>query len=502
MAQLDPDGGVVEAGDVRLVTPGVTGVAEGVRPAAGATRAPGQVSERLSEALAAADLREQVDVELAGVEVLPTPAARRPGRGGSAVAGTAAAEIVAQVPGPGAGRGQVALLVDEDGLLSWHLPRQPAAGRSGGAATRGAAPALTYRIPVRLPVGDAAAGRGPLGWAGRKVVKFLAFPLGDAIGRAGTYVVSRWERRNRPYGLSFAGRPGDGAAVDWEALTAGPVLLLVHGTFSRGASAFAGITGGLVPELARDRYEGRVLVFDHPSVSEGPLANAQWFADQVVAGTPGTPDARLVLDVVAHSRGGLVARALAEQQASLELSGRRIDVRTLVFVGTPNAGTALADTDHLGDLVDVYTNVLDLVPDVGAVDALQVVFEVVKQLATGVAEGLDGLMAMNPGGEYLAALNGAAAERPGYAAVAADFEPAGGNLRHRAVDLLADRVFGAENDLVVPRNGVWEIPGGSLVPADRRLSIASDRAVAHTRYFGLPDVADVLRTWLGDGARA
>jgi hypothetical protein len=154
-----------------------------------------------------------------------------------------------------------------------------------------------------------------------------------------------------------------------------------------------------------------------------------------------------------------------------------------VFVGSPNAGTVLADAEHLGDLLDTYTNMLDAFPDIGAVDVLQVVLEVVKQVATGMADGLDGLMSMNPGGDYLRALNKDPAERTGYAAIAADFSPASRSPRQLAMNLVADRLFRGANDLVVPRDGAWEVDDRSLVAADRRLSIADDDAVTHNSYF-------------------
>jgi pimeloyl-ACP methyl ester carboxylesterase len=243
-----------------------------------------------------------------------------------------------------------------------------------------------------------------------------------------------------------------------------------------------------------DAYDGRVIVFDHPTISVDPITNAQWFTEQFAAGAP--TDAELVVDVLGHSRGGLVARAFAEQQDRLALGGRRLDVRSAVFVGVPNAGTVLADTEHLGDLLDTYTNLLDAFPDVGAVDVLQVVLEVVKQVATGVAEGLDGLMSMNPSGDYLRALNKDALRQLGYAAIAADFAPTSRNPRQLAMDLVADRLFGSANDLVVPRDGAWQVDDNALVAADRRLSIADEQAVSHNSYFASPAVQRRLQEWL------
>ena len=481
--ELDPDGGFVETGGVLIATPGVGGRAEAVHPTPGDSqgrrtrlrggggRAGGRGSSRPS--------RRGVDRPVGGRR-------RQGGRGGE---GEPA--IVAQVPSPGASMGQVVLLVDEDGLLTWHYPaEQPAdAGETRGDEL------LTYRIPLRAPesVGDT---RGPVGWLAKKVLRVLAFQRLDAVlGRAGSYLAGRWERKHRWYGLRTVTRaPGlDGPPVDWPSLTTGPALLLVHGTFSRGATAFSALPAEELQALV-DAYDGRVVVFDHPTISVDPITNAQWFTEQFAAGAP--TDAELVVDVLGHSRGGLVARAFAEQQDRLALGGRRLDVRSAVFVGVPNAGTVLADTEHLGDLLDTYTNLLDAFPDVGAVDVLQVVLEVVKQVATGVAEGLDGLMSMNPGGDYLRGLNKDASQQLAYAAIAADFAPTSRNPRQLAMDLLADRLFGSANDLVVPRDGAWQVDDNALVAADRRLSIADEQAVSHNSYFASPAVQRRLQEWL------
>jgi hypothetical protein len=481
--ELDPDGGFVETGGVLIATPGVGGRAEAVHPTPGDSRADAHVSETVAAALAAADLRVQVDVELTDLSV---GAGGGDGRGGG---GEPA--ILAQVPSPGASMGQVVLLVDEDGLLTWHYPaEQPAdAGETRGDEL------LTYRIPLRAPesTGDT---RGPVGWLAKKVLRVLAFQHLDAVlGRVGGYLAGRWERKHRWYGLrTVTGAPGlDGPPVDWPSLTTGPALLLVHGTFSRGATAFSALPAEELRALV-DAYDGRVVVFDHPTISVDPITNAQWFTEQFAAGAP--TDAELVVDVLGHSRGGLVARAFAEQQDRLALGGRRLDVRSAVFVGVPNAGTVLADTEHIGDLLDTYTNLLDAFPDVGAVDVLQVVLEVVKQVATGIAEGMAGLMSMNPSGDYLQALNKDASQQLAYAAIAADFAPTSRNPRQLAMDLVADRLFGSANDLVVPRDGAWQVDDNALVAADRRLSIADEQAVSHNSYFASSAVQRRLQEWL------
>jgi hypothetical protein len=63
----------------------------------------------------------------------------------------------------------------------------------------------------------------------------------------------------------------------------------VHGTFSRGRSAFGGIAADteLLVELDR-RYEGRVLVFDHPTLHVSPEANVRWLLERLPEDRPMT----------------------------------------------------------------------------------------------------------------------------------------------------------------------------------------------------------------------
>jgi hypothetical protein len=92
-----------------------------------------------------------------------------------------------------------------------------------------------------------------------------------------------------------------------------------------------------------ERYEGRVLALDHPTLSVTPTENVQWLAKMIDGLPAGRP---LDLDVVAHSRRGLVGRVMCERPSDAGLDPRRLHLRTLVMVATPNAGTPLADRKH------------------------------------------------------------------------------------------------------------------------------------------------------------
>lgn len=89
-------------------------------------------------------------------------------------------------------------------------------------------------------------------------------------------------------------------------------------TFSRGTPTFARLFSDAdLFRALHERYAGRVLVFDHPSVHVAPAANAAWLRAQLPS------DREVDLHVLAHSRGGLVARHLAAGRSRGDPGARR-----------------------------------------------------------------------------------------------------------------------------------------------------------------------------------
>jgi hypothetical protein len=434
----------------------------------------------LRRALDAAGVRVSDTRELQGVE----PQARAIARGGTAVT----------VNDPGPSWGQMALLTDELGVVSWHFAPRPdeAMPMARDAAPRGAA-TRTYHIPS-----TSTRARGVISATGKKVLQVLVFPiLEPGIGLISDSFARRWEQKHRPYRIrTFT--PGDYAdaaagEIDqegWRRLSTGRALLLVHGTFSRAHTAFGALPPEFVAALHR-RYEGRVFAFDHFTLSEDPKQNVAWLIEHLPDGIT------LDLDIVCHSRGGLVSRVLSERQADLALGSRLLRVASVVFVGTPNQGTTLADADHMGDFIDTYTNLFTLLPDTGATEVLTAIVTVAKQLAVGAAKGLPGLQAMRPGGEFANWLNaGPRAGDARYFALASDFTPAEPGLKEFALDRLMDKIFQVANDLVVPTEGVFEANGSSFFPIEQRVVFGGTDAVAHTGYFASGAAREKMLTWL------
>ena len=487
-AALEPGGNPVVVGRSILQTPGLSGTARSIDPVGGGLRAAESSTPALEAALANEGLEPQETIEIAGAYETPV--------GGVRTRSTSLGEdaMVLEVPGPGTDLGQVVLAQDESGVLTWNFPRD----ESGALATTRGSATNTYVIRRHVPAAPGGAEtRGLLGAVGKKLLKVLVFPLVEPlIERGAAAFAGAWEADKRPYACrSFtpanyrdpAGAPlGD---ERWRELSGGRTLLLLHGTFSRAHAGFGGMSAELLGGL-HDHYDGRVVAFDHYTLSHDPRQNAERLAAMI----PG--DVELELDVICHSRGGLVARVLAERPARESLRVRRI-----VFVATPNAGTVLADPDHIGGLVDRYTTLLNFFPDNGVTEVLEAIITVVKQLAVGSLAGLDGLAAMRPGGEFQRWLNDGGGPGAEYFALASNYEPTQPGLLAFARDAAMDRIFGdAGNDLVVPTEGVHAANGSGCFPIERLESFDTTAGIHHSAYFADARASELIRSWLQVGA--
>jgi hypothetical protein len=488
--QLRPDGTALIVGDVVIYSPGLAGTVEVYQPGTPGMRAAEDASASFLAALAATDVREQLTVEI------DDPVAM--GGGGGTRAGESD-DVTVEVPGPGEGFGQLLLHVAPDGAVTWHLPVDVPTDQ---VAQRGG-DRRTYVVPGHHPTAapPAAGQRGLLGIAGKKLLKLLVFPLVDkVVGQVADHFARRWELTHRPPRLrSFTvddyTLPVDTALgpADWTRLAEGPALMWIHGTSSRAHTGFARVPPELLATM-HARYSDRVFAFDHPTIGSTPTENAQWLAEQI-------PDeVHLEVDVIAHSRGGLVGRVLAEHAAEVGLVGK-LTVRRLVFVATPNAGTVLADSRNWMRLLDGLTNLTQLIPSNPVTDTVEVVLTVLKQLAVGAFAGLDGIRSMDPRGDYLLQF----LNRPGmpqatgaYYAVASNFEPApeapmSTVLRDAGIDL----VFRPQqNDLIVPTEGVYTVSEMNGFPIGAPVVFTSARAVDHSSYWTQPEFAEAVDAWL------
>ena len=379
------------------------------------------------------------------------------------------------------------------------------------SANRGAGGTKRFVIRSHVPAADDGTGaqnRGLFGAIGKKILKVLVYEITDRfLGPIGNHFARKWEEKHRPHNIRrFALADYQQPLADplsdaeWQHLGSGRALLFVHGTFSTAHGGFGKLPEATMRAL-HEAYEGRVFAFDHMTLSASPELNVKWFSETLRENL--SESGILDVDIVCHSRGGLVSRTFAGELGVGNLD--RIKVRKIVFVATPNLGTLLAEPDHMVNFLDRYTSALDLAPPgpVGVVsDILEAILAVVKIIGHAGLTGLDGLSCMNPGGTFISKLNSGAQVAAQYFAMSSNYEPPGnlhGFTKKRLGDKMIDRVFeSAHNDLVVPTEGVnkGSAAAGFPIPNQRSLQFAADRAIWHSDFFGQPDTSAALREWL------
>lgn len=487
-----------------LRAPGVYGTAALYRPRTAADRA-GARSDKDGTTIFQDILKETNITEVRQVELLlqPPPAT---GTTRSLRSADGQEMLELQVPDFGEETGQLVLACDETGVLTWHLPLDEQQ-RIQPPATRGAGGVKRFLIPATRPKAasaDESEKRGLLGVVGKKLLKVLVYSLLDpVVGAISEKFAEHWEEKKRPYGLRLFApdnfRDVTGPAIsntDWQHLASGRALLFVHGTFSTAHGAFGQIPDATFAELYQ-RYEGRMFAFNHFSLSHDPQDNIKWLLEHLPVGC------QLDVDIVCHSRGGLVARTLAQRPSAFDLDTSQVNVGRIIFVGVPNNGTLLANPDHMVHMLDRFTTMLNFFPTGPVTETLEAIITVIKVLGHGALTGLDGLAAMCPVGGFLNKLNAGSETGDHYYAVAANYEPVNEGLRAlitgTVADAAMDRVFqNVPNDLVVPEPGVYSENGNMAFPiADARcLKAPADAGVMHTTMFGYSPASAKLLEWL------
>jgi len=411
---------------------------------------------------------------------------------------------------------QVVLYADEAGGMSWHLPE--GLGRATGAAdeeeeTYRAGQKAVFTIPARTVAARESKESGPSemrGWVtaiGRKVLKVLVIPLAaKALAKPIEKIVEVVERKHsqnliRPVDFTNYQKRITTAFQDWKSLSGKRALLIVHGIISSTDGMLHRLPSAALKAL-HEKYEGRVLGYDHYTLSIDPDENARFFLNKVRQAIPrGTLD----LDILCHSRGGIVSRALVERGREL-VPNHNCVFRKVFFVATPNAGSVLGNPEHIVDMVDVFTNFLTKLPDGTAAYVIESVLAIVKLAAYTLETALSGLAAMGTSGYIKTELNRGGSRLSGvkYGAAAADYDPDSSRPNAffaAALNAVVDRTFKegstwVANDLVVPCDGVHKANGCPMFPIPDPLIYNKSDHVYHNDFFAQPRTIEHLQEFL------
>jgi hypothetical protein len=299
-------------------------------------------------------------------------------------------------------------------------------------------------------------------------------------------------------------------------------LLFVHGTFSKTEAFLHGIgtapNGQAFLKRVFARYE-EVLAFDHPTLSVSPFLNA-FDLVQLMANASGP------LDIVAHSRGGLVTRWFFDGFRGQLGDGPF----RAALVGSPLGGTSLASPPRLRDSLSALTNIGNALKVGGA--AAVVYFPLLAaplallKIATSVVSVaaktpiIDAAVSMIPGlaGQSRVDLNHeldrirgcSSAKQPTYFIVRSNFESANPGWKFwewfradKLKDIATNRVFPGPNDLVVDTRSMSEFkslkadPTSSAFPLSSCYDFGTTDIVHHTNYFEQQATLDFIMEKLG-----
>ncbi|MGE5717910.1 MAG: CHAT domain-containing protein, partial [Acidobacteriota bacterium] len=350
-----------------------------------------------------------------------------------------------------------------------------------------------HRFEVRLAPQPAV--RGP----GAAVRVFFLRVAGAVAGTLLPALARAWEKRrfadaHVPLGvvrLSVQGGKIVAARVggsSWRRVRARSLLFL-HGTFSHASAAFSDLVGDGAFEALSKFYEGRVFAFNHLTVGRSPNENVAALEEALRGALSDSP-----LDVVTHSRGGLVARLLSSPPGAPRLS-------RVFFVASPNEGTPLASPARWDRLAAWLANLGEMFPGGALAFGLDFAAEALVWIASRAGGTLPGIAAMDPAGGFLEKLNAVATRPCEIAAAVARYEPRGSAAR-RLLDAAAGVFFDDPNDLVVPTEGGTRLGAAPPVAAEDVIRFGpggntrSSAVVHHLNLFAQKETREGIRNFL------
>ena len=294
----------------------------------------------------------------------------------------------------------------------------------------------------------------------------------------------------------------------------GRILLLVHGTFSKSdmfvEELKATPEGQQLLGRAAAHYK-EILAFDHPTVSVSPIMNALDLSRAFAS-------SQAQIDVIAHSRGGLVTRWWLEALDRNPPAKRRA-----VLVGSPLAGTSLASPPRIRSLLSWFSN-LNRVLSTGAAAGsailpfLTVVSGLLRMTAivTNVASKTpvaDAIVALVPGVAAMSKisnnfeLNRLNVEMSGtreYFVVRSNFQTLSPGWKFwqyfvdttaRTADAFSDLLFNEKNDLIVDTASMTYL--SPSVEVQDICDFGDTDQVHHVNYFRQKQTIDFIAKSLG-----
>ena len=293
----------------------------------------------------------------------------------------------------------------------------------------------------------------------------------------------------------------------------GPLLVLIHGTFSKTEAYLEELNsiqeGRDYLEWASANY-AQILAFDHATIAASPLLNALELARLL-------NNTKAEVDVVCHSRGGMVGRWWLEMLDRPDRLRRRA-----VVVGATLRGTSLAAPDrvrkgfeHLSNMVRAVGTVAAAIPFTAGISGLMsVAASCVGSAAKTPA--VDALFAMVPGLNAMARIQNnnelnqlqlTRGNEVEYFGVKSNFEPPEVKIWQfwKAFNRPLDRIKnGLADDFIFRDKNNYPLPNDLVVDCEAMAGIppcnvrewydfGTSPLVHHTNYFAQPETIAFIK---------
>lgn len=309
----------------------------------------------------------------------------------------------------------------------------------------------------------------------------------------------------------FRVKGGDLIPFTEEIKTPQHYLLFLHGTISSFDGSFSGLFEDQnnigVPELISSKYGKNVLALQHYTLTESPFKNAIQVLEELPEGC--------TLDIISHSRGGIIADILAtcdrinlesnieaytmaqiasaktfDQNSPLakELGKlnqlakeKKIEVKQIIRVACPAAGTVILD-NSFEKFLNAILNAIGLFPAVKAFAPYQFIKSVIVAIKEikGQAVYLPGLLSMIPGSFPQKLINRSDITLKSKLAVIEGDAEFGGGFGHSSLVILTNILFRTENDFVVNTKSMSR---GMLREDGVQIYTSRDNQTSHITYF-------------------
>ncbi len=283
-----------------------------------------------------------------------------------------------------------------------------------------------------------------------------------------------------------------------------PILLFLHGTASNTFGSFGGFVSQGVASQAwtklKEKYEDQIITYEHKTLSKSPLENVVNLLENLPNNTS--------LDIVSHSRGGLVGEILArynsltnEAFSSIELSffetldrtddlknaqqinallkSKNINVNKFVRVACPASGTTLA-SKRLDHYFTVLLNLIGLIPGLQTSN----LYAYVKSFLLAFVQKkedikiLPGLESMMPSSPLIRVLNNASLTvKSELYVISGDVKYHG--ILHSLSVMLTDVFFRTQHDFVVNTASMF----GGAPRSKMYYTFNSNKDISHFNYF-------------------